>query len=75
MKNTSVGYDEISTNVLKRAAQSLAKPIAHVANLMFETATFPEKLKLTTTKPIFKKGEKPNCQIIDQSIVKCIKSL
>lgn len=55
----SVGYDEISTKVLKLSAENLAPVISYLINLSFVTGTFPDKLKVTIIKPLYKqKGVK-----------------
>lgn len=59
LKNTNaVGYDEISTLVLKDCALPLSKPLAHLVNLSFEQGVFPGVLKKTVIKPIHKRGSK-----------------
>ncbi len=37
-----------------------SSPPTHVINLMMSTSTFPDRLKLSEVKPLFKKGEKIN---------------
>lgn len=52
LKNTqAVGYDDISTKVLKDCSEEIADPISHIINLSFGQGVFPEK---------------PNSTIIDQ---------
>lgn len=59
LKNTKCsGYDEITTKLLKLNAIYLAHPIAHIINLSFEKGYFPEQLKLSVIKPLFKKGDR-----------------
>lgn len=57
LRNTnSVGYDLLSTGILKQVAQVIAHPIAHIANLSLEQGIFPERLKCSIVKPLYKKG-------------------
>lgn len=56
----SVGYDGITTNVLKECRKEISPVLARLINLSFETGTFPEKLKLSIVKPLHKKGDKKN---------------
>jgi hypothetical protein len=59
LKNSKAsGYDSITTKVLKSCAQYICIPLAHVINLSFVEGIFPEKLKLSIVKPLFKKGNK-----------------
>lgn len=63
MKNTnSVGYDGISTKVIKYCSEELASPLSYIFNLCLCQGIFPEKLKITIIKPIFKKGNKEKCE-------------
>lgn len=59
LNNTNaVGYDEIPVSLLKYCGDILAEPITHIINKSFQTGTFPERLKFTLIKPIYKNGEK-----------------
>lgn len=51
------GYDDINTKVIKLCAIKLSLPISHVINLSFEQGVFPDKLKLSVVKPLYKKGD------------------
>lgn len=58
LRNTnSVGYDNINTDILKLCAYKLATPLSHIINLSFEKGVFPERLKFSKVKPLFKKGD------------------
>jgi hypothetical protein len=54
----AVGVDQISSTVLKRYAQLLAAPIAHICNLAISSGVFPSAFKLGQIKPIYKNGDK-----------------
>lgn len=59
LKNTSsVGYDQISTKVLKFVAVEISPHLSHILNLSISAGTFPESLKTSIVKPIFKKENK-----------------
>lgn len=59
LKSTnSTGYDDISTNVLKYVSTKLAPILSHIINLCISHGVFPEKLKFTVIKLIFKKGDR-----------------
>jgi len=53
-KNTS-GYDEISTQILKLSAPYIISLLTYICNAILNTSIFPERLKYTIIKPIFKK--------------------
>lgn len=55
-KNSS-GWDEISNNLLKKSADIIATPLTHLINLSFENGVFPEQLKKTIIKPVFKRDD------------------
>ncbi len=61
LKNTgAIGADGISVEVLKKAVDTLASPIAHLVRLSFATSRVPTGFKLATITPIFKaKGKDP----------------
>jgi hypothetical protein len=52
----STGFDQISVQVVKTVAESIAPVLTHLINLSFSTGIFPEQLKLSTIVPIYKKG-------------------
>ncbi|KAL0861132.1 hypothetical protein ABMA27_009630 [Loxostege sticticalis] len=52
------GYDEISTNVLKACAKWICQPLSHIINLSFFEGVFPEQLKKSIVRPLFKKGDR-----------------
>lgn len=55
----SVGYDGISTKILKICAKVIAPIMTHLINLSFEQGIFPERLKRSVIRPIYKrKGDK-----------------
>lgn len=56
--SSSVGYDEINTKIIKECVNELTAILTHLINVSFETGTFPDALKYSIVKPLFKKGEK-----------------
>ncbi|CAB3250915.1 unnamed protein product [Arctia plantaginis] len=59
LNNTnSVGIDEVTTYILKQCVYEIVPVITHLINLSFETGVFPESLKKSIVKPLYKKGDK-----------------
>jgi Notch-like protein len=56
----SYGYDEISTKLLKISAPYICSPLTYICNKSILSGTFPDHLKFSIIKPIFKKGNKIN---------------
>ena len=57
----SLDSDGISANLLKKIANEISVPIAHVFNLSVVNGVFPSKLKRSRTVPIFKSGDPTQC--------------
>jgi hypothetical protein len=54
---SSYGYDKISSRILKISALSFLSPLTHIQfNEVLCTGIFPERLKFSEVKPLFKKG-------------------
>lgn len=51
----STGWDEIPTNVIKRAGQFISRPLADIINFSFLIGSFPTKASLAIIKPLYKK--------------------
>jgi len=56
-KNSS-SYDEISTKLLKISANNICSPLTYICNKSVSTGIFPERLKYSIIKPLYKKGDK-----------------
>ena len=56
-KNSS-GYDEITTKIIKISKPFIISPIINICNKMLAQGTFPERLKFSLIKPIYKSGNK-----------------
>jgi hypothetical protein len=54
----SHGYDGISTKLLKISARDICSPLTYICNKSISTGTFPEQLKYSVIKPLYKKGDK-----------------
>ncbi|KAG7305783.1 hypothetical protein JYU34_009916 [Plutella xylostella] len=54
--SSSTGYDDICTKTLKLCAKELSRPLSYIINLSLLEGKFPDKLKISLVKPIFKKG-------------------
>ncbi len=52
---TSFGFDSLSTKLLKTIKDALIRPITIIINQMLNTGIFPDKLKLATIMPVYKK--------------------
>ena len=57
---TSLDIDDLNTKVLKKVAENVSIPLAHIINLSFETGILPERLKISCTFPLFKAGSTIN---------------
>ena len=51
----------ISTKMIKAVKFEIATPLLHLFNLSLTTGTFPSQLKTSRTIPVFKAGERTNC--------------
>lgn len=59
LKNTgSVGFDDMSTKVIKYVSDLIAVPLCHIINLSFCSGMYPKELKPAIVKPLHKKGDK-----------------
>jgi hypothetical protein len=61
----SHGYDEISTKLLKLSSPSILNPLTHMCNKSLSLGIFPDCLKYSEIKPLFKKGDKHNISKLD----------
>jgi hypothetical protein len=56
--NNSFGYDEIPVIILKNCSYFITSPLTYIINTSLITGTFPNRLKFSEIKPIYKKGDK-----------------
>ena len=52
------GYNEITTKIIKNSRPFIVLPLTFICNRMLSTGTFPDRLKFSEIKPIYKKGIK-----------------
>ena len=58
LKNkASYGHDEISNKLIKRAGPALIKSLTLMVNQMLFNGIFPDSLKISKVKPLFKAGD------------------
>jgi hypothetical protein len=62
-QKNSLGYDEISTKMLKVSAPLTSSSLSFICNKSILSATFPTQLKYSVVKPLFKKGDRNNVAI------------
>lgn len=55
---SSSGYDEITVKILKVSSPFIISPLTYICNRMLANGTFPDRLKYSEIKPIYKKGNK-----------------
>jgi hypothetical protein len=54
----SCGYDQKSLRILKPSAPYISSPLNYICNKIIQSGTFPERLKYSVIKPLYKKGDK-----------------
>jgi len=54
----SAGTDGVSNIVIKKCANNLVKPLAHIGNLIMKTGVYPMKMKECLVKPVHKNKSK-----------------
>ena len=57
----SLGYDGISTQLLKFLSPALIRPLRLIINQSLITGIFPDKLKIARVIPFYKKGDIAKC--------------
>ena len=58
LKDSSPGWDEISSRVCRSSVATFVKPFTHVLNLSLSQGVVPQELKIARVTPIFKAGDK-----------------
>jgi len=53
----SHGYDEILTRLLKMSAPCIISPLTYITNKILSTGIFPDRLKFSEVKPLYKDGD------------------
>jgi Notch-like protein len=57
LKNSS-GYDDISTKILKLSSLFISSTLNYICNKSIAQGIFPDLLKYSEIKPLYKKGDK-----------------
>ena len=52
------GHDQISNQLLKCVKNEIAKPLTFIINQTLRTGCYPDKLKIASVRPFYKKGDK-----------------
>jgi hypothetical protein len=54
----SFGYDQIALRILKLRAPYISSSLNYICTQIIQSGTFPERLKYSVIKPLYKKGDK-----------------
>ena len=54
----SYGYNEVSSRIIKISAPYILSPLTYIFNKVLSMGVFPERLKFSEVKPLFKNGLK-----------------
>ena len=55
---TSLGFDGVSSHVVRRIAPAIVEPLCHLFNLSLKTGFIPQQFKIARVIPLFKSGKK-----------------
>jgi len=58
IKESAVGWDELSAKVIKKCTSHILFPLSHVFNMSFSSGVFPIELKLAKVIPLYKGDSK-----------------
>jgi hypothetical protein len=56
--NSSPGFDEIPTSLVKQCLCHFIKQLVHIYNVSLQTGIFPDMMKKAKIKPLLKKGDR-----------------
>jgi len=56
--NSSPGFDEILTSLVKQCLCYFIKPLVNIYNVSPQTGIFPDMMKKAKIKPLFKEGDR-----------------
>lgn len=56
--NCAIGWDGISSNLLKKHIDIVVPPLTYICNLALNTGVFPNMLKVAILHPIYKSGDR-----------------
>ena len=57
LNNSSLGWDEIPTFLVKKCVDSFIEPLTYLVNASISEGILPSELKLARVVPIFKSGD------------------
>ena len=60
LNDAAAGVDNIPMKLIKNVIHEIVCPVTHIINCSFKTGIFPDKLKISKVKPLFKQGSKNN---------------
>lgn len=55
--SSSVGFDGVSTNLLKKCIHAVAEPLEYIFNMSFRHGCFPSHFKKAKVRPLYKSGD------------------
>ena len=59
-RNKAAGFDDLSSNIIIDACDSLRNILLHVSKVSIKQGIFPDNLRIAKVSPIFKSGAKDN---------------
>ena len=59
-RNKAAGFDDLSSNIIFDAYDSLKNIIFHIFKVSIQQGIFPDSLKIAKVTPIFQSGDKDN---------------
>ena len=59
-QNKAAGFDDLSSNIIIDAYNSLKNNLFHVFKVSIQQGIFPDSLKIAKVTPIFRSGDKEN---------------
>ena len=57
LRNSSPGWHDINSKVVKYVSDDILKPLAHIINLSLQTGIFPDNQTLSKVTSLYKKGD------------------
>ena len=77
LKNSrACGHDGLNTFILKKIIFNIVDPLCHIFNMSLVTGTYPKSFKLARVIPVFKKGDRNQCNNYRPiSILPCISKI
>ena len=65
LKNSSAGWDDFTSDVIKKSCFNIKHPLLYIINLSFKTGLFPSELKIARLFRFSSLAIQPCSQIID----------